>query len=270
MTIESLTAVIDGAESASQTLSIYNYEGPTKAKDRVVSYFDPLSVTVRDGETIEGLPKNFALLREGDEFVAAAGVSELYDHITGNRWLDADEFERLDRPEILDSLDERTFTSYDRQRMTLASREIEHRAWREGRGELHAGFQRLSLFRTQQSVYDRLGDTGVDVHVYGEPDAETPSGLAEHAYSDEEVAQSWFVVYEAGESPTDGRAQSGESSEAHPCAMVAREQEDGTFTGCWTYDPEVVESTVAYLRDTYPPTTSAERDESAPESAGSR
>lgn len=269
MTIESLATVIDGAESASQTLSIYNYEGPPKAKDRVISYFDPLSVTVRDDETVERLPKNFVLLHEGDEFVAAAGVGELYDHITGNQWLDADEFERLDRPAVLDNLNERTFTSYDRRRMTLASREIEHRAWREGSGELHAGFQRLSLLRTQQSVYERLRDAGVDVHVYGEPDAETPSGLAEHAYPDEEIAQSWFVVYEAEEAPTDGRTGSDDRADGHPCAMVAKEREDETFTGCWTYDTEVVESTLAYLREAYPPMESAERNESAPKSANS-
>lgn len=257
MTIESLAAVIDGVENASQTVSILNYEGPPEVKDRIVSYFEPQSVAVRE-ERREGLPKNFALLREGEEFLAASGTDELYEHVNGDVMLDADRFERVRPPAVLEHVDNRTFTGYDRRRMTLASREIEHRAWREGGGELHAGFQRLSLLRTQRSVYERLRDAGVDVHVYGEPDAETPSGLAEHAHTDEEIAQSWFVVYEGGESTARARqTRTGDGSDAPSCAMIATERGDGTFAGCWTYDSEIVDSVLTYLRDTYPPTESA-------------
>lgn len=256
MTIDSLAAVIDGVESAAQTVSILNYEGPPEVKDRIASYFEPQSVAVRDEGRTEGLPKNFALLHEGEEFLAASGTDELYEYVNGDAMLDADRFESVRPPAVLEHVDNRTFAGYDRRRMTLASREIEHRARREEGGELHAGFQRLSLLRAQRSVYERLRDVGVDVHVYGEPDAEIPSGLTEHAHADEEIAQSWFVVYEAEETPTDGRTRSGDGSDAHSCAMVATEREDGTFAGCWTYDRGIVDSVLTYLRGTYPPTES--------------
>lgn len=265
MTIESLAAVVDDAEAASQTFSIFNYEGPDEVKERVVSYFEPQSVAVRDAGEREGLPKNFAVLHEGEEFIAASGMDELYANVTGDAMLDAERFDRIERPTVLRHVDDRTFTSYDRRRMIIASREIERRAWRERGGELHTGFQRLSLLESQEAIYDRLRESGVDVHVYGEPDAEVPAGLAEHGYDDPEITGTWFVVYDGnpnGDAEDGAESDDGASgtSSARSCAMVAVEQDDETFAGCWTYDSALVDATLEYLRENYPPTRGPARN----------
>ncbi|AAG19219.1 MULTISPECIES: DICT sensory domain-containing protein [Halobacterium] len=131
---------------------------------------------------------------------------------------------------LLEHLDHTTFTSYDRRQMTMASREIEDRAWRANSGQLHTGFQRLSNVRKERDTYEQLAACDLSVHVYGVPDAELgDTSFAVHAPESDELAVSWFVLYDGG---TD-RAQSS--------ALLAEERADGGFYGFWTYDPALVQ-----------------------------
>jgi hypothetical protein len=248
----SLSRIVAAVTADAYTLSLFNYEGPTERKDSVTSYFGPQSVQIREVRTPSESPTNYAVLHDGDEFVAAASVETLHDHITGEHLFDSDGTGQVERPPILDHVDNRTFTSYGRQRMILASREMELRAWRHGTGELHAGFQRLSLLRSQRAVYDKLRESDIDVHVYGEPDAEVPPGVYEHASEDEEIVGSWFVVYDGG------------GCDTNSCAMVAVEQDDGTFSGCWTFETALVERTLDRLRAEYPETAATAEASSTP------
>lgn len=139
---------------------------------------------------------------------------------------------------LLTALSEVTFTSYDRRQMLTASREIEDRAWRRGEGTLRAGFQRLSVFVEEREVYDRLGDSALDIHVYGEPDVEPPAGpYTVHGTTEADVDRSWFVAYDGGGRPDQA------------CALLAEERAAG-FYGFWTYDPDLVDTIVGTLPGT--------------------
>ncbi|SFR61700.1 DICT sensory domain-containing protein [Halogeometricum limi] len=243
-----LESLVEDVEASTQTFSLVNYDGPDAEKARVVRYFEPQSVDVREGVTDPNLPRNFAVLHDGDEFVAAAAVEDVHRHVAGGVF-EGDAFERRDRPTILAHVDDRTFTSYDMRRMLLASHEVERYAWRTGAGELHAGFQRLSTLASQSHIYDELRASGVDVHVYGAPDASVPPGLVEHASESPEIRDSWFVVYR-GERRADHRA------------LVAVETGPREFSGFWTYDEDTVDDVLERLDATYPAT--ADSDAAAP------
>jgi DICT domain-containing protein len=135
------------------------------------------------------------------------------------------------------------FTSYDTRQMVAASREIEDRAWRLGEGSLHAGFQQLSILSDQMEVYTRLASReGLDVHAYACPDAEVPehdTDLTIHVERSDEIAKSWFVVYD------------GNGVDENKCALLAEERESRAFYGFWTYDPDTVDWLIEYLEGAY-------------------
>jgi DICT domain-containing protein len=135
---------------------------------------------------------------------------------------------------VLDHVDETTFTYYDRGQMIRATREVEDRAWRVGRGTLHAGFQFCSTFADQSEVYRRLGGTALSVHVYGAPDVEPPEGpFTVHVSRDADVTDVWFVAFD------------GDGEDAQKCALVAQQEEDDRYYGFLTYDPALVDDVLA-------------------------
>ncbi|MCL7417659.1 MAG: histidine kinase [Halalkalicoccus sp.] len=188
----SLTELIAGVEAHETTLTVYNAE---EAVADLRERFADRNLTVEVG-TATGGPDRFAVLSRGGECVSAIGIEALLADPDAERaGFGSDPY----RP-ILDHLDETLFTSYDRGEMLSASREIEDRAWRVGRGELHAGFQRLSTLRPQLETYRALGQhDGLTVHTYGIPDAEirTQGAFLVHAEEREEIATSWFVAFDA-------------------------------------------------------------------------
>lgn len=130
------------------------------------------------------------------------------------------------------------FSSLDRQQLLAATREIEDRAWRVGSGEIHAGFQSLSALRAQRKVYAGLADRqGLAVHVYGRPDwiPVEPLGITVHTSDRPEVSDYWYVVFDGG------------GDDDMKCALVAEQVDDLTYSGFWTYEPEIVDSLLARL-----------------------
>lgn len=242
---DTLETLVGRVEATTQTFSIVNYDGPPEKRARIASYFEPQSVEVREGVTDASLPRNFAVLHDGGEFVAAASVEDVHRHVAGEGMFE-DDFGAVERPAILEHVDDRTFTSYDIGQMLLASHEIERYAHRVGEGELHAGFQRLSTLESQTHIYEKLRDADVDVHVYGAGDADAPAGLVEHTSDADEILESWFVVFDSDRSPVDARA------------LVAVETGDREFTGFWTYENDTVDDVLARLRDRYPATRETE------------
>lgn len=142
---------------------------------------------------------------------------------------------------VLSRIDRTTFASYDAAQMAATSREIEDRAWRYGRGSLHAGFQRTSTLATQERVYRHLARKDLDVHAYAVPEGDTPSvdGVDVHLVEDDEIAKTWFVVYD------------GDGDDESKCALVAEERDPGVFCGFWTYDSAVVDATLSHLSTRY-------------------
>jgi DICT domain-containing protein len=233
----SLSELIAGVENHEKTLTVFN------AGESVVGelgeYFADRNVRVRGEETPSGKPGQFVTLSHDGDVLTAAGLSDL------QRMLD-DEPARLglrDRPyqPILDHLDETMFASWSVPQMVAASREIEDRAFRVGTGQLHAGFQYISTLENERPIYDRLGSTNVNVHVYGFPDTDPPEGtpFALHIERAAEIERSWFVVFDGGD--------------GDECALLAEERNGDarTFYGFWTYDASTVEYIREYLRSRY-------------------
>jgi DICT domain-containing protein len=224
----SLSELIAGVEAHRKTLTVYNTDPGDAAtlRDR----FSERNVAVESAHTPEG-PESYAVLHRDGEFLTAAAVEDVLARDTG----------ATERP-ILDHIDQTTFTSYDTGQMTAASREIEDRAWRIGAGQLHAGFQTVSVIGSQLDAYEQLASReGLDVHAYGYPDAEVPDheGFTVHVERSREIRESWFVVYD------------GDGDDASKCALLAEEREPRSFYGFWTYDPDTVDWIVDHLRSAY-------------------
>jgi len=233
----SLTELIAGVEDHQKTLTIFN-AGPTAAEDLRERFADR-NVHVQTEQTESGRPGEFITLSEDEEVIAAASLNSFTDSLDeGRQYITRD---NSPYASILDHLDETMFTSWSIQRMTAASREIEDRAWRVGSGTLHAGFQTLSTLQGELDLYERLGETDVEVHAYCVPDVEPPeySTFSLHLERSDEIADSWFVVFDGGGDPT------------QKCALLAEEREPREFYGFWTYDESTVDWIIDYLEETY-------------------
>lgn len=230
----SLSELIAGVEEHELTLTVYNTEDVVSdLRER----FADRNLAVETGETDAG-PERFVALDKDGRFVGAAGLDELLEDPEPKRAsFDSDPF----RP-ILDQLDETLFTSYSRSKVLAASREIEDRAWRVGKGQLHAGFQRVSTLVTQLETYSALGARdALTVHTYATPDTELPKQdeFVIHTEETNEIANTWFVAFD------------GAGLDTNKCALVAEERAPGEFYGFWTYDPDTVEYIITHLSTTY-------------------
>ncbi|MDF9746981.1 DICT sensory domain-containing protein [Natrinema salsiterrestre] len=127
------------------------------------------------------------------------------------------------------------FESYDKQRMIMASRIVEFRAWNVGGGELHAGFQQLSKLDHQPEVYRNLASSTVDTHVYGELDREPlpELELTVHGGDSEELRRHWWV------------ASDGNGDDEEKVVLLAQERGPNQFYGFWTDRPTVVDDVIA-------------------------
>lgn len=234
----SLTELIRGVENHEKTLIVFNSD--SDVVETLRAQFGDRNLTVKRDRT-ERTPASFVVLSSDDEFVTAASLpSVLADETSQDTEPEFDD--ETYRP-ILDHLDETMFTSYDTDQMVAASREIEDRAWRLGNGELHAGFQKLSILGPQMDVYERLASKdGLDVHAYAAPDADVPehdSPLTINVERADEIRESWFVLYD------------GAGIDVNKCALLAEEREPRSFYGFWTYDSETVDWILDYLRQSY-------------------
>jgi len=177
--------------------------------------------------------ESFVIIRDGGEFRGAMSLPDLLEFLSPP----------IRRPQNLDALapkhravyellDDTVFVSLDRQQLLATSRELEDRAWRTGRGRLHAGFQRADAFKAQTDVYRDLSSTDIDIDVYvpggvsGAPLDDTP--VTVHTDPDSDLDRYWFVLFDDG------------ASGAQNCALIAREVEDRKYQGVWTYNPELV------------------------------
>lgn len=226
----SLRELIEGVEAHEKTLTVF--DAAPGAVGALREHFENRNLVVEGASTDAG-PSGYAVLGSDDEFVTAVSVDDLLDP-------GADDGAYRT---ILDHLDETMFTSYDRDRMLAASREIEDRAWRVEDGSLHAGFQCPSNVEPQREAYERLGgESDLDVHVYVAPgdQIEPLSGATLHVEDVDEIRRSWFVAYDGG------------GLQEYMCALVAEERagREG-FYGFWTYDPSTVEYVLDHLEATY-------------------
>lgn len=189
-----------------------------------------------------GGPAPFVTVSENGDFRAAVRVDDLREWFhpavrvpePGETVSDA---ERA----LFELLDDTRFESLNRRQLLATSREIEDRAWRTGRGTLHAGFQSPAAFDAQRSLYRRFGaDTALDVHVYVTPSRGSPDLTEEpftvHESQHPDVGRYWFLAFDGG-----GADQQ--------CALVAEQTGTSAYRGVWTYDPELVDAVLRAVED---------------------
>jgi len=245
----SLIELIAGVEAHEATLTVFNAD--PAVTDELREYFADRNVRIVDDQTASG-PEGFAVLARDGEFVTAVTVDELLPRPNGDGEGKSEDgvagqedeggtAKRVGKP-VLDHLDETMFTSYSREDMVAASREIEDRAWRVGDGELHAGFQTLDVLTGEADTYDLLGEKErLDVHAYAanEGDAPDMDHYTVHVGETAEIRETWFVAYDGG------------GYDEAKCALLAEERAPGEFYGFWSYDPETVDYIIDYLTERY-------------------
>ena len=253
----SLIELIAGVEAREPTLTVFNADPAVTEELR--EHFADRSVRIAEERTDEG-PEGYAVLSRDGEFVTAVTVDELLpdagdgtDAAEGGP-ADGDAGDEAETPDpgrgdrrrvgepILDHLDETMFTSYSRDDMVAASREIEDRAWRVGDGGLHAGFQTLDVLTGEADTYDLLGEKDrLEVHAYAANEGEPPDveHYTVHVGETAEIRETWFVAYDGG------------GYDDAKCALLAEERAPGEFFGFWSYDPETVDYIIDYLTERY-------------------
>lgn len=184
----------------------------------------------------------FVTVTVGDEFLGSAALDTLQTAVDPRPRAVGRQSNVADLGPFLELFEATLFHSERRRSLLATSREFEDRAWRVGEGRLHTGFQRPDAVADQWVVYERLAETGLDVHLYFDGDWADPAipNTAVHTTTDGELGRYWFVVFDA---PADAAAQS--------CALLAAEREPTAYSGFWTYDPSEVDALATYLTETY-------------------
>jgi DICT domain-containing protein len=237
-----LRTTIDAVRRLEKDLVLFNVDSGEGIADRVAAFFDTQNVRITEAHTASGKPEDIAVLSVDGGVLAVVDVSVLRA-LVDQQHTGPDDlgFSDTEYEEILGYLKETTFTSYDSEQLLYASREIEDRARRVGQGTIHAGFQRCSLMADQDGIYRNLANHGIEVHAYGMADVPPPDLGSGHVHpvDTDEIAKTWFVVFDGG------------GDDTQKSALLAEELEADTFYGVWTYDAGIVDRVVAYLDRRY-------------------
>jgi KaiC/GvpD/RAD55 family RecA-like ATPase len=244
---DSLAAVIERVDDERPTLSVYEFEGDQAALDALADHCEVMNVAFRERDLGPDDPANVAMLHRGRDLIDAVPVQALLGALEVTESdVSGDEFAVTEGTDLLADLSRSTFGARGANKRFLldVSHVIETEAWRHGAGELHAGFQDISrLWNDDEArrIYRRLAESGVAVHVYGRPDTDAPDwdGITVHGVDNDEIAASWFVVYDGAGDP-DEKAM-----------LLTQERDLETYHGFWTYRSDRTDDTLAYLRTTY-------------------
>lgn len=219
-----------------KTITVYAPE----VQPDLVDQFGIRNATVVHRPLPPGHEQGFVVITERGEYLGSMSL-DAFDALTAPPitppW-DRD----ISLGRLYDLLDNTLFASFDRRQMLAATREIEDRAWRTGRGTLYAGFQRPEALAAQAGVYSRLAThTTLDIHVFLQADWSPPSipGVTIHTIPAGEVGRFWFVLFDGG------------GTDDLKCGLVAEERSRGVYYGFWTYEPDLVDDLFAYVRETY-------------------
>lgn len=243
---------LDGPD---RSLVVANRDAPEQLQTILAQTFEGQRVDVTADEVPDEETDTVLLVEHhGDrrEVVATSPLSALERTIllvnsdlykTGTR-----PFTDFDLPDVLAGLDDVPFrlrgypeSNDEKLLLIVISRHIEHLAWRTDGGRLRSSFQRLSRIddeRGTRTVYQTMGESAVQTHVYGVPDWYPPAefGVVAHGGYTDEFHDSWFVVH----TPPD-------DSDTRPAALVALEVEPRVWDGFWTFQPDLVADIDAYI-----------------------
>ncbi|SEH61695.1 hypothetical protein SAMN05192561_11332 [Halopenitus malekzadehii] len=264
----SMRAFIDRLDPPERSLVIVNRSAPDAARRLLDDLFDTQPVAIDELDRLgEETESDVVALVEDGEIIERSTVDELLSTIllvnsdlykTGSRGL-----EDVELPAVLAGLTDvpfrlRGYPESNKEKLLLitVSRVIERRAAEAGSGTLRSSFQYLSRLDDEagtRTVYETVGRTGTDVHVYGVDDWDPPTQLpvTVHGGTSEEYRRSWFVVFrpddaDAAERP-ETMDEAGTTDSGH-AALVALEDERNVWDGFWTYRPTVVAEIDDYLQ----------------------
>jgi len=247
-----LAEFFDEIHDSNKTLAFVNRSSPDAVRNLLGSLFGDQSVPIDELTLPIGESDTVALLEDG-ELIAESTVDELLQSVlmvntdiykTGARSL-----AEISVPDVLEGLDEvpfrvRGYPASDKEKLLMVamSRVIERMAADSQGGTLRASFQRLSRITDEQGterVYQTIGESGTDVHVYGVDDWDRPSlPVTVHTGTSPEYRRSWFVVF----TPPDDAGPDAEQA-----ALVALEDEPNLWDGFWTFRPELVTRVQNYI-----------------------
>lgn len=256
-----LRELIERVEGESRTLTVVDRQASEIVQGMLDDLFDDQPVDVVEDGGAGTVPSDTVVVSRTDGSAFSSSLESLQNailfvnsdtYISGSRDLEA-----VETPEAILGLADTVFTvkgypDTRKQKFLLIelSRYIEARAWEHGVGELHSSFQYLSRLRDErgtQEVYRSLGESDVDVNIYGIADAPVPANIDAEVYTDsddEEVLRSWFVVYTHPSEP--------DESAALVCyRLPAEDGRIGPWKGFWTFDPERVENVRSYITGTF-------------------
>ncbi|GAA0298482.1 histidine kinase [Halarchaeum salinum] len=245
MTIERFFDRVQGSRSS---LVVVNREQPQPVQRMLSRLFEDQPVTVEETEIPDGERDLVLLVRDG-VVVASSTLEDVMNAIlmvnsdlfvTGSRDLvDAD------LPDVLAEIEETRFdvrgypaSENDKLLLIAVSRAIEREAFLADAGRLRSAFQYLSRIRDEsgtRAVYDTLGDSDLDVHVYGIPDWVPPEalGVTIHGGYGHDFRRGWFVVHH--------RPDGGGT------ALVAARTDEQRWSGFWTSRDPLVDDVADYI-----------------------
>jgi hypothetical protein len=249
-----LRQFIDEHEGVDRALVLLNRSQPVQLRKILAGAFERQPVQIEEG-TAEEYPENTVLLLdESNEVIAESSLDAISKallftnsdaYITGSTPLD-----EAALPDVLAGLEDVTFRlrGYPRshkEKLLLigVSRHIERVAWSRDTGSLRSSFQQLSRISDESGtrrVYRRLGDSGVDVHVYGmggEDAVPAELDVTAHVGESTDYRDYWFVVHV----PPD-------PDEMDPIALLAIETE-GVWDGFFTRDRAEVLAIDEYIAE---------------------
>jgi len=254
----SLHDFIDEVPASEKTLLVVNRTGPDPFRRLLDKAFSNQSVTIAERQIPEGTDDLVCLIDDG-EVVATSPFTHLQEAFllinadrfrTGTRAVGPDQF-----PDVLTGLDEIEFTvagypvsKKEKLLLIVISRFIEHLALATGHGRLDSTFQRLSRLDDEygnKTMYERLGDSGVETHVYGirdDPDVLTELDVRIHSDDTEPYRRSWVLAF-----TPDEQRPSVEPEPTH-AALVAIEIGPNVWRGIWTYDSTRVKRIQSYIQ----------------------
>lgn len=254
-----MRALLEHLERSSRTLTIYGYTGTDDQLRSLSTWLDSYGIHVRTVETNGSDPGDVAVLHQEGEILGACSVSEFLARSEFESAIAGDTQPPI--PELLSDLGENVAVKPNRsvREMIRISREYERRALREGAGSLHAGFQQLSQIATSSrtmEVYTELAREGVDVWVYGYPNADlgdVPFTVVEDTNRD--LERHWFLLYDGDGNPARKAALVSEecSPEENDRSPVTTPQdgERSSYDSFFTTDPAVVDELFALAREEY-------------------
>ncbi|SFS74758.1 DICT sensory domain-containing protein [Halostagnicola kamekurae] len=234
-----LASFLERVEETTRTVELYAPE----PLPELAEHFERGTTTATYRSLPAAASGGFLVVLEDGDFRASVDLAtarQFLEPPIAHPW--AEQFVGSAYRQLLEVLENTSISALTRRQLLATARDIEHRAWHAGRGTLRVGFQDFAAYEDQLPVYDRLArETALDIHVYARADWTAPvdSSPTIHAETTEEIGTFWFLVYEDG----------GESFDSS--ALLAREDDDGTYTGFWSSDPELVADLDTYLVETY-------------------